>query len=123
MKLDLTIDIQPEDDIYTIQDEIVYKASELLINQVLGNTYNKTEIGEKIEETVIKKLENIMDVNFKKTVSEKVTENLAIKFEKTQQYKLLKADKEIITDNLIKTGLKDLVADIVRSEMKKVFNR
>lgn len=121
MKLNLTLDIEPDNDIYTIQDEIIYKASEALINQVLGNTYNRTDLGEKLEEAVIKKLENIIDTDFKKTVSEKVTENLANRFEKTQQYKLLKADKEVIADNLIKTGLRDLVADIVKSEIKKVF--
>jgi hypothetical protein len=122
MKMTFTIDIAQDNDIYSLQDEIICKASEYLINQVLGNTYNRTDIGEKLEEVVIKKLESLMDMNFKNEVSKKVTENLANKFEKTKQYKLLKADEEIMTDSLIKTGLKDLVAEIVKSEMKKVFN-
>ena len=121
MKLNFSVEVEQDNDVYSLQDEILYKASETLIHQVLGNTYDKTDLGEKLKKAVIEKLEVIMDVDFKKSVGEKVTENLANKFEKTKQYKSLIGNEEVLSDGLIKTGLRDLVGEIVRSEMKKVF--
>ncbi|MDD4779116.1 MAG: hypothetical protein PHT02_00735 [Tissierellia bacterium] len=121
MKFNFTVDIEDCDSVYSLQDEIIYKSSEVLINQLLGNTYDRTDLGEKLENIMIEKLESLMDLDFKKEVAKKVTDNLANRFEKTMQYKTLKADGEVITDAIIKTGLKDLIADMVKSEMKKVF--
>lgn len=121
MKFNITIDIDQDNEIYSLQEEIVYKASEIIINQILGNSYDRTDLGKKLEVAVIDKLESLMNTDFKNEVAKKVTENLTNKFEKTMQYKTLKADGEVITDSLIKTGLKELIVDIVKSEMKKVF--
>jgi hypothetical protein len=121
MKMNITVEIDQNSDINSIQEEIIDRASENVIEQVLGDYYDDTSLYTKLEKRVIGKLETIMDLDFKNEVAKKVTENLANKFEKTMQYKVLKADGEVITDALIKTGLRDLVADIVKSEMKKVF--
>lgn len=121
MKLDFTVEISKCDDIYTLEDEIINKAAENFVYQIVGTRYDNSDMYTRLQNVIIEKLENIMDDDFKISVANKVTENLANKFEKTKQYKLLKADQEVMTDSLIKTGLKDLVADLVRSEMKKVF--
>ena len=121
MKLNFTIEIDRYDE-QDIQEEIVDRASSLFISNVLGSGWDKNDLYKQLERNVIGKLENIMDVDFKQSVSEKVTENLVMKFEKTKQYKDLLNGHDIVTDNVIKTGLRSMVSDIVKSEMKKIFN-
>jgi len=121
MKLNFTVDIDRSDDMYDLQEELLNKASEKFIEGILGNKWDDTSLYEKLEQRVVSKLEIIMDIDFKDTVATKVTDNLVKKFERTKQYKELQANGEVITDSVIKSGLKDLVAEIVRSEMKKVF--
>lgn len=124
MKLNFTVEVDRNTgDIYDFEEELLNRASEQFIEQILGNAHSweKVSLYEQLEKSVIEKLENIMDVDFKKSVAEKVTDNLAKKFEKTKQYKELLHGEEVVTDSAVKSGLKDLVAEIVRSEMKKVF--
>jgi len=121
MKLNFTVEIDRDNDIYNLEEEILNKAAESLIGEILGNAWDKTDLYTKFEKRVVEKLEALMDVDFKNEVAKKVTENLSNKFEKTKQYKALKADGAVVSDALIKTGLKDLVGEIVKSEMKKVF--
>jgi len=121
MKLNFTVEMEKDNDIYDLEEELIRRASEKFIEQVLGSSWNKTDLYEKLENAVISKLEIIMDTDFKNSVSTKVTDNLVKKFERTKQYKELQSNGEVITDSVIKSGLKDLVAEIVRSEMKKVF--
>jgi len=118
MKFNLKVEVDDEEH---LKDEIIYQAAEVFITKVLGNRWDDKSLYSRFEEAVVQKLEIIMDVDFKKAVAEKVTENLANKYEKTKQYKSLIENEEILSDGLIKTGLRGLVGDIVRSEMKKVF--
>jgi regulator of replication initiation timing len=121
MKLNFTIEINSYDE-HDLQEEIVDRASSLFISNILGSGWDKNDLYKQLERNVIEKLENIMDVDFKQSVSEKVTENLVMKFEKTKQYKDLLNGQDIVTDNVIKTGLRSMVSDIVKSEIKKIFN-
>ena len=118
MKFNLKVEVDDEE---YLKDEIIDRSAEVFISRVLGNQWDDESLYSRLEERVAQKLEIIMDVDFKKSVAEKVTENLANKFEKTKQYKSLIGDEEVLSDSLIKTGLRDLVGEIVRSEMKKVF--
>ena len=118
MKFNLKVEVDDEEH---LKEEIIYQAAEVFIGKVLGNRWDDKSLYSRFEEAVVQKLEIIMDVDFKKAVAEKVTENLANKYEKTKQYKSLIENEEILSDGLIKTGLRGLVGDIVRSEMKKVF--
>jgi len=106
---------------YDLQEELLNKASEKFIEGILGNKWDDDTLYEKLEKRVISKLEIIMDADFKNSVSTKVTDNLVKKFERTKQYKILQSNGEVVADGIIKSGLKDLIAEIVRSEMKKVF--
>jgi len=121
MKLNFTIDVEQSDDMYDLQEELLKKASEKFIEEILGNKWDDNTLYEKLAQRVMAKLEIIMDTDFKNSVSTKVTDNLVKKFERTKQFKLLQANEEVVSDTLIKSGLKDIVAEIVRSEMKKVF--
>jgi len=121
MELKFTLEIDKYDEINDLEEQLLETASEKFIQQVLGNIWNKNDLYFQLENKVIKKLENIMDMDFKKEVATKVTENLTKQFEKSSQYKTLKAGEEIISDSMIKSGLKDIVSEIVKSEMKKLF--
>ena len=122
MKLNFTVEMDGYNDVDDLEERILSRASELFVEEVLGDRWdNNNNLYEKLEQKVISKLEIIMDVDFKKSVAEKVTDNLSKKFEKSKQFKELQSNEEVVTDSAIKSGLKDLVAEIVRSEMKKVF--
>jgi predicted oxidoreductase len=121
MKLNFIVEIDKSDNMYDLQDELLNKASEQLIGNIMGCLWDKNNSYAILERKVIEKLESIMSADFKKDVSDKVTDNLVKKFEKSKQFKELQSNEEVVTDSVIKSGLKDLVAEIVRSEMKKVF--
>lgn len=120
LKFNITIDVNDYEDLYEIQNTIIDEAADKFLQQVFG-VWDENKSFKALERRIVEKMEKLLDSDFKKSVAEKVTENLTNKFEKTKQYKLLKEDKEVLSDRLIKTGLRDLVGDIVRSEMKKVF--
>jgi len=122
MKLNFTVDVDRSDDMDDLEFQLLNRSAELFLEQILSNRWdNNTDLYEKLEQRVISKLEIIMDVDFKNSVATKVTDNLIKKFERTKQYKELQSNGEVVTDSAIKSGLKDLVAEIVKSEMKKVF--
>lgn len=120
LKFNITIDVNDYEDLYEIQNTIIDEAADKFLQQVFG-VWDENKSFKALERRIVEKMEKLLDSDFKKSVAEKVTENLTNKFEKTKQYKLLKEDKEVLSDGLIKTGLRGLVGDIVRSEMKKVF--
>lgn len=119
MKLNFTIDV---DNTEYLQDEIISNVAERMMEQILGYCWEENKFTEAVEKRIIKMMEGTLNTDFKKEVSEKVTENLAAKFEKTKQYKELTKGLDIENDKLIKSGLKDLVSDLVRVEIKKIFN-
>ena len=119
MKFNFTIDV---DNTEYLQDEIIENVALKFIEQVLGDGWDEKDLYSKLERTVLNKMENIMDVNFKEEVAQKVTENLTKKFEKTKQYKALIHNEEVVPDNLIKSGLKSIISDLVKSEMKNIFS-
>lgn len=120
LKFNITIDVNDYEDLCEIQNTIIDEAADKFLQQVFG-VWDENKSFKALERRIVEKMEKLLDSDFKKSVAEKVTENLTNKFEKTKQYKLLKEDKEVLSDGLIKTGLRGLVGDIVRSEMKKVF--
>lgn len=121
MKLNFSVTVDQYDDIDTLQNEFIDMAANKFLEQLLGDHWDRTDLYTKLEKRVVDKLEHIMDADFKNSVATKVTENLANKFEKTKQYKVLKADGEVVADSVIKSGLRDIIADVVKSEMKKMF--
>ncbi len=120
MKFNITIDVTDYEDLYEMQNAIIDEAAGEFLQQVFG-VWDEGKSFKALERRVVEKMEKLLDVDFKESVAGKVTENLTNKFEKTKQYKSLIKNEEILSDGLIKTGLRGLVGEIVRSEMKKVF--
>ena len=116
------IEVENDNDkFYSLQDEIVEKAAGILIDEVMGDYGKDEDMYERLENNIVKKLENLLDTDFKDTVAKKVTANLANRFEKTRQYNSLLAGEEILSDSAMKVGLRKLIADVVRVEIKKMF--
>jgi len=64
---------------------------------------------------------DIMDTDFKEEVKNSLVDDLSKKYVKTKQYKEVKEQFDIKSDTEIKNGLKDIVGELVGSEMKKRF--
>ena len=54
-------------------------------------------------------------------ITETVSEKIAQRYERSQQYRDIKKQLEIENDSNISTGMKTLISDIVRSEVKKII--
>lgn len=124
MKLNLTIDIDDRDHVGDIEDEIIREAARQMINEVMNNKYERPgrTFREKLQEEVKTMMLDIMDTDFKEDVKNTLADDLSKKYLKTKQYKEIKNQFEIENESVIKSGLKDIVSDLVKSEMKKVFN-
>lgn len=54
-------------------------------------------------------------------ITETVSEKIAQRYERSQQYRDIKKQFEIENDSNISMGMKALISDIVRSEVKKII--
>jgi hypothetical protein len=105
----------------SLKDAIIDEAAYKLIKE-FADVYSKDNIKGGIEEKATSILESLITPEFKNHIAASVADKLTARFDKTQQYKSLVAGQEVASDATIKSGLKEIVAQIVKSEMKKVFN-
>jgi hypothetical protein len=121
VKFNFTVDINDYEYASDLQDEILDRATHAFMSDVLGSSYDKDSISSKLEHKINKKIDEIMNKEFREMISDKVLTGLASKFEKSKQYKELLKGSEIESDVAIKTGLRDIVRELVKSEMKNMF--
>jgi bacterioferritin (cytochrome b1) len=123
MELSFKIDIANYEDLRYLEDEIIETAARQLINEVMNNRYDNygKTFREKLKEEVKTILSETMDTEFKNEVRDQVSADLAKRYERTKQYKELKDTYDIESDAVIKSGLKDLVTEMVTAEIKKKF--
>ena len=109
---------------------ITDKAASLLVQQIdydyrisleksLENKINNIEkcLETRITERVSKGSYKVICDKITETVSEKITR----RYERSQQYRDIKKQFEIENDSNISMGMKALISDIVRSEVKKII--
>ena len=109
---------------------ITDKAAALLVQQIdygcrldleesLKNKINNVEkyLETKITEKVSKDSYKVISDKITETVSQKISE----KYDRSQQYRDIKKQLEIESDSAISTGMKALISDIVKSEVKKII--
>ena len=109
---------------------ITDKAASLLVQQIdydyrisleesLENKINNIEkcLETRITERVSKDSYKVVCDKITETVSEKIAQ----RYERSQQYRDIKKQFEIENDSNISTGMKALISDIVRSEVKKII--
>lgn len=109
---------------------ITDKAASLIVEQIdydkrlnlettLENKINSIEkyLEDKITERVSKDSYKIIADK----IIESVTKSLSEKYERSQQYREIKKQFEIENDRDINNGMKTLISDIVKSEVKKII--
>ena len=109
---------------------ITDKAASLLVQQI---DYDYKISLEKSLENKIKNIEKCLETRITERVSkdsykvicdkitETVSEKIAQRYERSQQYRDIKKQFEIENDSNISMGMKALISDIVRSEVKKII--
>lgn len=117
MKLNLTIEVN---DIENLEDEIIEQIANKFYSQIFRSWDDKKPLEEKIEKYIIEKSENLVsNNNFRISVIEELTIRLADKMETSKQYKDIKKEYEVDNNQVINQGLRNIIGDVVRSEMKK----
>ena len=109
---------------------ITDKAASLLVQQI---DYDYKINLEKSLENKINNIEKCLETRITERVSkdsykpicdkitETVSEKIAQRYERSQQYRDIKKQFEIENDSNISMGMKALISDIVRSEVKKII--
>ena len=109
---------------------ITDKAASLLVQQI---DYDYRISLEKSLENKINNIEKCLETRIAERVSkdsykvicdkitETISEKIAQRYERSQQYRDIKKQFEIENDSNISMGMKALISDIVRSEVKKII--
>lgn len=120
MKLNFSIEIDGYDSVNGMEDKIIKAAARQMINEVMNNRYEYSgrTFREKLQSEIKVMLIDMMDTDFKEEVKNTLVEELNKKFIKTKQYKEIKSEFHIENDSVIKSGLKDIVSQLVVSELK-----
>ena len=108
---------------------ITDKVAAQIINSYNYDTFSlQTALNDKIK-AIEKHLEDTITERISKDsykpicdkITETISEKIAQRYERSQQYRDIKKQFEIENDSNISTGMKALISDIVRSEVKKII--
>ena len=108
---------------------ITDKVAAQIINNYNYDTFSlQTALNDKIK-AVEKHLEDTITERISKDsykpicdkITETISEKIAQRYERSQQYRDIKKQFEIENDSNISMGMKALISDIVRSEVKKII--
>jgi len=108
-----------------VESEIIQEAARQLIIEIINsknnNRYDDRPFRVKLQEEVKRMMLDVMDTDFKEEVKNSLVDDLSKKYVRTKQYQEVKKEFNILSDTEIKNGLKDIVSELVGSEMKKRF--
>ena len=74
-----------------------------------------------LEDTITEKISKDSYKPICDKITETVSEKIAQRYDRSQQYRNIKKQFEIENDSNISMGMKALISDIVRSEVKKII--
>ncbi|MDV3426490.1 MAG: hypothetical protein LIR50_04795, partial [Bacillota bacterium] len=66
-------------------------------------------------------LSDFLNNNFKELIKKEIISEITKKYLRTKQYKEIREQFSIESDKIIKSGLKDVISEIVKSEINKCF--
>ena len=96
-----------------------YNYDTFSLQTALNNKINNIE--KYLEDTITEKISKDSYKPICDKITETVSEKIAQRYERSQQYRDIKKQFEIENDSNISTGMKALISDIVRSEVKKII--
>lgn len=120
MQLNVTVNLN-DDTSYELHHEIVEESARQLIKEQLYNRidgYGKT-YRDAVNEYIKKILLDMVDANFKNDVKNNVVEDISKKYLRTKQYKEIQEEFKIEGDTLIKSGLQEIISDMVNKELNR----
>ena len=108
---------------------ITDKVAAQIINSYNYGTFSlQTALNDKIkaiekhlEDTITEKISKDSYKVICDKITETVSEKIVQRYERSQQYRDIKKQFEIENDSNISMGMKTLISDIVRSEVKKII--
>ena len=108
---------------------ITDKVAAQIINSYNYGTFSlQTALNDKIkaiekhlEDTITEKISKDSYKAICDKITETASEKIAQRYERSQQYRGIKKQFEIESDSNISMGMKTLISDIVRSEVKKII--
>ena len=108
---------------------ITDKVAAQIINSYNYGTFSlQTALNDKIkaiekhlEDTITEKISKDSYKPICDKITETVSEKIAQRYDRSQQYRNIKKQFEIENDSNISMGMKALISDIVRSEVKKII--
>lgn len=121
--MNLTFTVTVNEDTDYIKDEIIQAAANQILNEVMRNQdhYGRS-FRDNLTDTVIKMINTTLDKDTKEYISEKAKDEIINRYVRTKNYKELKKEFEIISDKEIGNGLEEIISDIVKKEIKKLFS-
>ena len=96
-----------------------YNYDTFSLQTALNNKINNIE--KYLEDTITEKISKDSYKPICDKITETVSEKIAQRYERSQQYRDIKKQFEIENDSNISMGMKALISDIVRSEVKKII--
>ena len=129
MKFNFTIELEECEDGFDLESQIIDAAACEIVNRSLYRACGTS--GYTLEEKITNRIENMLDDMVTQEVKKKVVDTavsnlnakLAGKTEKTKLYREAVADLPIDSDAAMRTGLKDMVYDLVKVELRRTFNQ
>ena len=120
MQLNVTIDLG-DDASYELHHEIVEESARQLIKEQLYNRidgYGKT-YRDAVNDYIKKILLEMVDADFKNEIKNNVIEDISKKYLRTKQYKEIQDEFKIEGDTIIKSGLQEIISDMVGKELNR----
>ena len=74
-----------------------------------------------IENRMVKELSDEAYVEIRNKITDTVIENTVKRYERSRQYHDIKNQLELKSDSAISVGIKELISDIVKTEIKKMI--
>lgn len=129
MKFNFTIDLDECENGYDLESQIIGAAASEIVNR--SAYWACKTSGDTLEEKITKRIENMLDEMVTQDAKKKVIDaaisnlntRLIDKIEKAKIYREAASDLPIDSDVAMKTGIKDMVSDLVKAELRRTFNQ
>lgn len=120
MKLNFTIEVDSDNE-NRLEQQIIKESAKQLISEQLYNRNTKygCTYREQLMDSIKRILFESIDTDFKNEVKELVIEDISKKYIRSKQYKDIKDEFEIVGDTLIKSGMQEIISDLVNKELNR----
>ena len=103
-----------------LEYKIVDRVARLLIQDIFGSRYEEDDgIYDMLSKKAFERIDGTFTKEFRDDIAVKVSDSFNKKFVRTKQYRELKTDIGMMEDNLVKSGLKDIIEETIEQVLKR----